>query len=89
MNIKQDTRGTKWLSAGGKRISVDVIGGPWIEGISPDLIKIRSKRHSFPAEIKAVLKTENYSDMMEDYFENDTIRLMPDHPLYADAKAVA
>lgn len=37
----------------------------------------------FSAEVRAAFKVENNSDMMTDYFETDTIRVMPSHPLYA------
>jgi hypothetical protein len=87
--IKKDKRGTIWLSANGKRCSVRVIGGPWIEGVNPEQIKIRpSKAYAFPQEIKESLITTNNSDMMTDYFEKDTITLLPEHPLHAIAKEV-
>ncbi len=51
-------------------------------------ITIYGKRYrSFSAEIHAALKVENNSEMQTDYFENDRIRVQPDHPLYTEAKA--
>lgn len=85
MQIKKDKRGTFWLSAGGKRVSVNLMAGPWIEGIDPALIKVRPKALSFPAEIKAALEVSNSSDMMIDYFEKDNINLLPGHALHASA----
>jgi len=37
----------------------------------------------FSAEVRGAFKVENDSDMMTDYFEQDRIRVTPDHPLYA------
>jgi hypothetical protein len=76
------------LSANGKRCPVYIMGGPWIEGVNPNLIKVQAKKLSFPAEIKAALNVENDSDSREDYFVSDTIRILPGHPLYATARAV-
>jgi beta-N-acetylglucosaminidase len=42
---------------------------------------------SFPAEVRAAFTVENHSDGMTDYFEEDYIRVTPDHPLYAIVKA--
>lgn len=50
-------------------------------------ITISSKGSYFSDEIAAVFKVENNTDMMTDYFENDRIRVAPDHPLYAKVKA--
>lgn len=77
------------LIVNGKRAGVWIDGGPWVEGVNPDLIKIRSKRHAFPAEIREAFEVENNSDMREDYFEADVIRLLPGHPLYETASALA
>lgn len=41
---------------------------------------------SFSAEVRAAFTVENNSDGMTDYFENDHIRVMPNHPLYAAVK---
>ena len=38
---------------------------------------------SFSAGIHAAFVVENDSDMQTDYFEQDRIRVQPDHPLYA------
>lgn len=77
------------LTVNGKRAGVYVCGGPWIDGVPAELIKLRAKKGVFPAEIRAALAVENNSDMREDYFEADCIRLMPGHPLYESAKALA
>lgn len=77
------------LSANGKRCGITVTTGPWVEGVNPDLIKIRPKKWAFPAEIVEALAVENNSDSREDYFEKDAIRLLPGHPLYDQAKAAA
>lgn len=41
---------------------------------------------SFSAEIRDAFKVENDSDMMTDYFEQDRIRVTPDHPLFDQVK---
>ncbi len=79
----------KVLKANGKRVGIRISAGPWIDGVPADLIKVRPKNGSFPAEIRAAFTVENNSDGREDYFEADCIRLMPGHPLYAAAKAAA
>ena len=76
------------LTVNGKRCGVHILGGPWVPGVNPDLIKIRPKRNAFPAGFRDALKIENASDMMTDYFEADTIRLLPGHPLYPQARAL-
>jgi len=55
--------------------------------VNPDLIKIRPKKLSFPAEVSEALEVENNSDIQTDYFERDCLRLLPGHPLYEAAKA--
>lgn len=77
------------LTVNGKRAGIFISAGPWVEGVNPDLIKIRSKRHAFPAEIREAFEVENNSDMREDYFEADAICILPGHPLYAAASALA
>ena len=72
-----------------KRCGIWITTGPWIEGINPELIKIRPKKRIFPAEMINALNVENNSDIMTDYFESDCVRLLPGHPLYAMAKAAA
>ena len=77
------------LTANGKRVGVRYDAGPWVEGVDPATIKIRLRRGNvFPAEVRAVLAVENNSDMREDYFEADTIRLLPGHPLYDQARGM-
>lgn len=41
----------------------------------------------FSAEVREAFKVENDSDMMTDYFEQDRIRVTPDHPLYTAVKS--
>lgn len=83
---KNSTKATLTID-GVKANGVYIIGGPWVGGVDPDLIKLkRSGSQLFPKEFRESLKVENGSDMMIDYFEGDTIRLLPDHPLYDQAK---
>ena len=86
MTIKLNS---KFLSVNGKRAGITLTAGPWVAGVPADLIKMRPKRGPFPAEFRAAFQVENNSDMREDYFEADCIRLMPGHPLYETAKALA
>lgn len=86
MNIKLSKT---FISANGKRAGIRIDAGPWIDGVPADLIKVRCKRGVFPSEIRSAVQVTNNSDMREDYFENDSIRLLPGHPLYATAKALA
>lgn len=37
----------------------------------------------FSKEIREAFTVENDTDSMTDYFDNDFIRVMPDHPLYS------
>ena len=76
------------LVVGNVRCAVEIVTGPWIAGVNPELIKLRAKK-PFPAAIREALTVENNSDMREDYFESDCIRLVPGHCLYAAVKAVA
>ena len=76
------------LTANGERCGIVICGGPWVEGVNPDLIKIRPKKDLFPASFKSILQVENNSESMTDYFEADCIRLLPGHALYAAAKAL-
>lgn len=80
---------SKFLTINGKRAGIRIDAGPWVAGVPAELIKVRCKKGVFPAEFREALTIENNSDMREDYFEADCIRLMPDHPLYAEAKAAA
>jgi hypothetical protein len=79
----------KHITINGKRVGVTYSAGPWVHGVNPDLIKIRPRRSAFPAEMRLAFSIENNSDSREDYFERDSIRILPDHPLYAQIKAVA
>jgi hypothetical protein len=77
------------LTINKKRCGIWIMAGPWVEGVNPDLIKIRPKKRAFPEEMVKELKVENNSDSMTDYFESDCVRLLPGHPLYEMAKAAA
>ena len=77
------------LSANGKRCGVNVSAGPWVSGVNPEQVKIYCKKGLFPNEIKEAFNVINNSDTMEDYFENDQIKLLPGHPLYESAKAIS
>lgn len=79
-----------FLTVDGKRAGIDIDAGPWVEGVNPALIKIRPRgKNLFPAAFRAALAIENKSDMREDYFEADAIKLLPGHFLYAQAKELA
>ena len=82
------TKNNVFLSVGvAFRCSVSIYGGPWVAGVDPDTIKIRPKNVlNFPKEVADAFAIENNSDLAIDYFERDTIRLLPGHPLYDMAK---
>jgi hypothetical protein len=77
------------LTVDGKRAGVRIDAGPWVDGVPADLIKIRCKRGCFPGNFREAFSVTNNSDSREDYFEADTIRLLPGHHLYAQAAALA
>jgi hypothetical protein len=77
------------LTVNGTRCGVRLMGGPWIEGVNPALVKISPKKGQFPAGMRAALVIENNSDGREDYFESDTVRILPGHPLHVSAQALA
>ena len=77
------------LTVNGKRAGIRIDAGPWVDGVPAELVKVHCKHGVFPADFRSALAIENNSDMREDYFEADSIRLMPGHPLYAEAKALA
>jgi hypothetical protein len=79
----------KHITVDGKRIGVTYSAGPWVPGINPDLIKIRPRRHAFPADLAKHFAIENNSDGMTNYFERDSIRVLPGHRLYDQVKAAA
>lgn len=82
------TLSKNYLTVDGKRAGIFISGGPWVDGVPAELIKIYSKKRCFPLEFCTVLTIENATDIMTDYFTNDVIRLLPGHPLYAQAKAL-
>lgn len=79
----------KFLTVNGQRAGIRIAVGPWIDSVPAELIKIRCKKGCFPASFREALSITNNSDSREDYFEADTIRLMPGHPLYETARALA
>ena len=51
-------------------------------------ITIYKREYSkFSAGIHQAFSVTNDTDSMTDYFDKDTIRVMPDHPLYAQVNA--
>ncbi|MFK7944633.1 MAG: hypothetical protein AB8B85_17230 [Paracoccaceae bacterium] len=72
------------IYANGDRASILISGpGNWIEGVNPETIKIRARKGKpFPQGIRAAFTIENNSDSREDYFEGDSIRLVPGDPHY-------
>jgi hypothetical protein len=57
-------------------------------GIPKDTITIYGSNYKrFSVEIQQAFTVENDSDGQTDYFENDRIRVRPDHLLYAAVKA--
>jgi hypothetical protein len=79
----------KNLTIDGNRAGIRIDAGPWVDGVPADLIKIRCKRGCFPGNFRAAIAVTNNSDMRTDYFEADTIRLLPGHALYDQAKALS
>ena len=43
----------------------------------------------FSVEVAESFTVQNDTDSMTDYFDSDTIRVEPSHPLYAEVKAAA
>ncbi len=79
----------KFITANGKRVGVYYSAGPWVPGVDPALIKIRPRRGASLASLREFFQIENNSDMTTDYFERDSIRVLPANPHYAAIKAVA
>lgn len=79
----------KFLTINGTRVGINLSAGPWVDGVPDELIKVRCKKGCFPAWFRDALEVENNSDMITDYFEADSIRLLPGHALYEMAKAAA
>lgn len=44
-------------------------------------------RTYMPKEMRQLFEVENNTDSQSDYFENDRIRVLPTHKLYAEIKA--
>jgi len=49
------------------------------------MIKITPKKGMFPRRFSDVLKVQNESDIMTDYFAPDQIKLFPGDALYEEA----
>lgn len=79
----------KFITANGKRVGVYYSAGPWVPGVDPALIKIRPRRGVSLAPLREFFTIENNSDMTTDYFEKDSIRVLPSNPHYEAVKAVA
>ena len=75
-----------FLTVNGKRCGVYYSHSCWISGVNPDTIKVRPKKYSFPDGFTEAFEIENNSDMMTDYFEKDSLRLIPGDSLYQAAK---
>lgn len=85
--IYKTATGRRYLKVGSTRVGIDISAGPWAEGVDPALLKLHPRGDAFfPSEIIRVLPIENESDPETDYFEADSIPLLPGHPLYAQAK---
>jgi len=78
-----------FISANGAKAGIRIDCGPWVSTARQDMIKIRPKKSYFPKEIREAVSVTNNSDMTTDYFEADSIVLLPGHPLYETAKALA
>lgn len=79
------------ISGHGNRMTLTINGkrcGIWLSK-SPNWIKIYSKRYRFPPEFRQVLAIENGTDCQIDYFESDSVRIFPGHPLYDAAQAAS
>lgn len=51
-------------------------------------ITISAKNYSgFSAQVAEAFEIQNHTDSQTDYFEHDTIRVTPTHPLYSQVKA--
>lgn len=84
------TISAKNITVNGKRVRVSYATGPWVKGVDPATIKIRPwTGNFFPAEVREAFAIENNSDAMTDYFEGDSIRLLPGHPFYGAVKEAA
>jgi hypothetical protein len=49
-------------------------------------ITIYARDHRFPAEMTRYFHVENNTDIQSDYFDDDKMRVCPNHPLHADIK---
>lgn len=67
----------------GKLQKCDYSGGLLIGFPSGTITIYGCNYRSFSAEVCEAFEVVNSSDIMTDYFENDRIRVIPDHPLYS------
>ena len=79
------TKKNAMLTVNGKRCGVWIQTGRWIGNLE-GMIKLHPKRGYFPTEFRTALTIDNGTDIQADYFEQDSLRLFPGHPLY-DAAA--
>lgn len=77
--IKDDKRGAlqkAWYSSGA------------LHSFPAGTITIYGRDYTgFSAKVRACFKVENDTDTMTDYFDKDTIRVIPSHPLYEQVRA--
>ena len=68
---------------GGKLQKASYGGGPWVNKPA-DTITIYARGYNeFSKEVYAAFTVENMTDMRQDYFEKDKIRVHSNHPLYS------
>lgn len=72
---------------GGKVQRVDYSDGELLHYPKGTITVYARPRVRFSQEVREAFVVENNSDMREDYFEWDRIRVVPTHPLYAAVKA--
>lgn len=72
---------------GGKLQKADICAGDYFNFPKGTITIYARDYERFSQGVRDVFRVENDSDMMTDYFEEDKIRVTPNHPLYADVKA--
>ena len=78
-----------FLTVDGVRCGVRISAGPWIPQVDPRQVKITCKRLDFPKSFMSAFEVVNGTDSRSDWFENDCIKILPGHPIYNQAKALA
>jgi len=56
-------------------------------GLDDETITIYARDSRFGKEMRELFTIENNTEIMIDYFEDDRVRVSPDHPLYASVNA--